>query len=159
MPLDGTEEAVRAQVRAIAHAHAGREGPLLPILHDVQAALGHIPEPALREIAAVLNLTAAEVHGVMSFYPDFRAEPEGRVAVRLCRAEACKSVGADALAAEVQARLGIGWGETTPDGAVTLKPVFCLGLCACGPAAMVGDRLVGRADAGRLVAEAKEAGA
>lgn len=148
MPLDrGVSRELEARIRDIARAHEGREGPLLPILHDVQAELGHVPQAALPIVADVLNLTAAEVHGVASFYHDFREAPAGRTVVRLCRAEACKAMGGDALAAEVQGRLGLGWGETAADGSATLEPVYCLGLCACAPAAQVGGRLIGRATA------------
>lgn len=153
MPLDQTEAEVRAQIRAIADRLEPLEGPMLPILHAVQASFGHVPQVALSEIADVLNLTAAEVHGIVSFYHDFRTEPAGRCIVRLCRAEACKSMGMDRLAAEVTAATGLGWGETTADGAVTLEAVYCLGLCACAPAAMVGDRLVGRATVARVLEE------
>lgn len=139
-----------ARVRAIVAEHAGLEGPLLPILQAVQAECGHVPRAALAEIAAALNLSRAEVHGVASFYHDLREAPPGRHVVRLCRAEACQAAGAEAVAREVQARLGIGWGATTTDGAVTLEPVFCLGLCACGPAALVDGRPVGRVDAAGL---------
>jgi formate dehydrogenase subunit gamma len=154
MPLDATAEEIREEVRAIALGLKDLEGPMLPILHAVQARFGHVPEAALPVIAEVLNLTRAEVHGVVSFYHDFRAEPAGRAVLRVCRSEACKSVGADALLSELEAALGIRAGETTPGGAVTLEPVYCLGLCACGPAAQVDGRLVGRADAARLLAEA-----
>jgi formate dehydrogenase subunit gamma len=145
MALDGTEGAAAAEARAIATRLEALEGPLLPILHAVQARFGCIPAETVPAIADVLNLTRAEVHGVVSFYHDFRAEPAGRVTVRLCRSEACKATGADALADALRARLGLDFGETAADGAVTLEPVYCLGLCACGPAAMVGGRLVGRA--------------
>ena len=137
-------------------AHQGREGPLLPILHDIQAEWGYVPEEAQPVIAEALGLTRAEVHGVVSFYHDFRDHPSGRHVLRLCRAEACQSMGADALADQVRAALGIDFHETTPDGRLTLEPVFCLGLCACAPSAQMGDRLVGRADLAkvqRLVAE------
>lgn len=135
---------VAAETRAIIDAHVHLEGPLLPILHAVHAAFGHLPQAALPVIAEALALSRAEVHGVASFYHDFREAPAGRRVVKLCRAEACQAVGARALAEHVQARLGIGWGETTADGAVTLEPVFCLGLCACGPAAQVDGALLGR---------------
>jgi NADH:ubiquinone oxidoreductase 24 kD subunit len=134
----------------ILDAHRGMEGSLLPILHAVQAAFGHVPQEALPVIAKDLNITRAEAHGVMSFYHDFRENPAGRTVLKLCRAEACQSVGADALADHARGKLGIDWHETTPDGAVTLEPVFCLGLCACGPAAMVDGKLVGRADTAKL---------
>jgi formate dehydrogenase subunit gamma len=131
-------------------AHLHREGPLLPILHDVQAEWGMIPPAAQDVIAAALNITRAELHGVVSFYHDFRDHPAGRHRLRLCRAEACQAMGAAALAETARATLGIDWHATTPDGAVTLEPVFCLGLCACAPAAEVDGRLVGRLDAARL---------
>ncbi|MCL4186586.1 MAG: formate dehydrogenase subunit gamma [Rhodobacteraceae bacterium] len=136
-----------ARIRAIIAEHAGREGPLLPILLAIQEEWGHLPREALPVVAEALNLTRAEVFGVASFYHDLREAPPGRHVLRLCRAEACQAVGAAALAEAAQARLGIGWGETTADGAVTLEPVFCLGLCACGPAALVDGRPVGRLDA------------
>jgi formate dehydrogenase subunit gamma len=138
------------RIAEILEAHAGLEGPLLPILHAVQAAFGHVPQGVIPQIAAALNLSKAEVHGVVSFYHDFREAPAGRHVLKLCRAEACQAVGADAVAGRIKAALGIDWHETTPDGRVTLEPVFCLGLCACGPAAMVDGRLVGRCDEGVL---------
>lgn len=139
--------------------HRDREGPLLPILHAVQDAFGHVPQEALPVIAQDLALSKAEVHGVMSFYHDFRAQPAGRTVLKLCRAEACQSVGANDLVAETQKRLGVGLHGTTADGAVTLEEVFCLGLCACGPAAMVNGKLVGRATADKLDALLAEANA
>ena len=139
-----------AQVQDILAAHSGMEGPLLPILHAVQAEFGHVPQEALPVIAKSLNLSRAEVHGVMSFYHDFREEPAGRHVVKLCRAEACQSMGADRIAAHAKQRLGVDWHGTTLDGAVTLEPIFCLGLCACAPAAMVDGKLVGRVDEARL---------
>jgi formate dehydrogenase subunit gamma len=135
------------------------EGPLLPILHAVQHAFGYVPQEALPRIAEKLNLSRAEVHGVMSFYHDFRSEPAGRHVVKLCRAEACQAQGADALAARAKARLGVDFHATTANGAVTLEPVFCLGLCACGPAALVDGRVVGRVDAAKLDAILTECGA
>ena len=139
-----------AQVQDILTAHAGMEGPLLPILHAVQAEFGHVPQEALPVIAKSLNLSRAEVHGVMSFYHDFREEPAGKHVVKLCRAEACQAMGADRIAAHAKGRLGVDWHGTTLDGAVTLEPIFCLGLCACAPAAMVDGKLVGRVDEARL---------
>jgi formate dehydrogenase subunit gamma len=146
-----SDDAIAAQVKDIAASLLHLEGPLLPILHAVQAAYGHIPAAAIPVIAAEMNQTRAEIHGVVSFYHDFRESPAGRHTVRLCRAEACQSVGADALADRVKAKLGVDWHETSQQG-VTLEPVFCLGLCACGPAAQVNGRLVGRADADRVCA-------
>jgi formate dehydrogenase subunit gamma len=142
--LDSHAETDR--IAEILEAHQGLEGPLLPILHAIQAAFGYVPDSAVPQIAKALQMTKAEVHGVISFYHDFRAAPAGRHVLKLCRAEACQTVGADAVAGRIKAALGIDWHETTPDGRVTLEPVFCLGLCACGPAAMVDGRLVGRVD-------------
>ena len=141
---------ITPQIAEILTAHQGREGALLPILHDIQAAFGHVPQSCLPQIAKALNLSKAEVHGVVSFYHDFREAPAGAHIVKLCRAEACQSVGADRVAAHAKGALGVDWHGTTPDGRVTLEPVFCLGLCACGPAAMVDGRLVGRVDEARL---------
>lgn len=126
------------------------EGPLLPILHALQEAYGHVPENALALIASALNITKAEVHGVMSFYHDFRDVPAGRHVVKICRAEACQAVGADALARRTLEKLGIEWNGTSANGAVTVEPVYCLGLCACGPAAMVDGKIVGRVNEARM---------
>ena len=143
------------RIAEILEAHRGLEGPLLPILHAIQEAFGHVPDSAVPQIAAALTLSKAEVHGVISFYHDFRAAPAGRHVLKLCRAEACQTMGADAVAERIKKALGIDWHETTPDGRVTLEPVFCLGLCACGPAAMVDGRLVGRCDESVLAEVAK----
>lgn len=134
------------RIAEILDAHQGLEGPLLPILHAIQEAFGYVPDSAIPQIAKALMLSKAEVHGVISFYHDFREKPAGRHVLKLCRAEACQTMGADAVADRIKAALGIDWHETTADGRVTLEPVFCLGLCACGPAAMVDGRLVGRVD-------------
>lgn len=129
-------------------AHAALEGAGLPILHALQAEFGFVPHECEAMIAGALNLSRAEIHGLVSFYHDFRRAPAGRHVLKLCRAEACQSVGTDALAARLLARLGIGWGETTADGRITVEPVFCLGLCACGPAALLDDEpLAGLDDA------------
>jgi formate dehydrogenase subunit gamma len=119
--------------------HAHREGPLLPILHDVQKAFGHVSEDAMRDIAQALNLTRAEVYGVVSFYHDFRKEAEARPILKLCRAEACKARGVDALVpiAEGQSR-------------VKVEAVYCLGMCSVGPSALVGDQVIARLDQARL---------
>ena len=138
------------RVTEILAAHQGMEGPLLPILHAVQAEFGHVPQSVLPVIAKALNLSKAEVHGVVSFYHDFRDVPAGRHVLKLCRAEACQAMGADRVAAHAKGALGVGWHATTPDGAVTLEPVFCLGLCACGPAAMMDGHLIGRCDEARV---------
>lgn len=143
------------RIAEILEAHQGLEGPLLPILHAIQEAFGYVPEFAVPQIAKALMLSKAEVHGVISFYHDFREKPAGRHVLKLCRAEACQTVGGDAVADRIKRALGIDWHETTPDGRVTLEPVFCLGLCACGPAAMVDGRLVGRVDEAVLAEVAK----
>lgn len=144
------QAAIVARVEEIIAAHEGVEGALLPILHDVQAAFGHVPQAALTPIARALLISQAELHGVMTFYHDFRDQPAGRHVLKLCRAESCQAVGAGRVAAHARARLGVDWHGTTADGAVTLEPVYCLGLCACGPAAMVDGRVVGRVDEARL---------
>jgi formate dehydrogenase subunit gamma len=139
-----------ARLHEIIAAHRALEGPLLPILHAVQAEWGHIPDGALPVIARALNLGRAELHGVVSFYHDFRTEPAGARHLRLCAAEACQAQGARALAAALRDRAGLsGWG-TTPDRRLTIEPVYCLGLCATGPAAQLDGRLIGRASAETL---------
>lgn len=127
------------------------EGPLLPILHKLQATFGCVPEPATALIAEALNLSRAEVHGVISFYHDFHRTPRGRVVVKLCRAEACQAVGGREAASALLQRLGLDWGGTTKDGAVTIDPVYCLGLCAIAPAALLGDAPLGRVTADSLI--------
>ncbi len=120
------------------------DGALLPVLHAIQAEHGHVPADAVPLIADRLNLSRAEVHGVLSYYHHFRKEPAGKVVVQLCRAEACQAVGAEALAEHARASLGCDFHQTTEDGTVTLEPVYCLGQCACGPAMMVGERVHAR---------------
>jgi formate dehydrogenase subunit gamma len=134
------------------------EGPLLPILHGIQEEFGYVPQDTLPLIAKALNLSRAEVHGVMTFYHDYRDHPAGRHVLKLCRAESCQSMGGDALADRIKRLLGIDFHQTTPDGSVTLEPVYCLGLCACSPAAMLDGELHGRLDneaAEELVMEAR----
>lgn len=145
-----SEQDVAARTRAVVGTHLNIKGPLLPILHDVQSEFGHVPETALRVIAEELNLSRAEVHGVASFYHDFREAPAGRHVLKICRAEACQSMGADDLASRAESRLDIAFGDTTADGAVTLEAVYCLGLCACGPAAMVDGKIVARLNPDKL---------
>ncbi|WP_083900970.1 formate dehydrogenase subunit gamma [Azospirillum sp. B4] len=138
-------------------AHRNLEGPALPILHALQETFGHVPQEAVPLLAEALNLSRADVHGIVSFYHDFRAEPAGRHVVKLCRAEACQSVGGHALAEGLLHRLGLEWGGTTGDGQVTIEPVYCLGLCACAPAALVDGRPLGRLTRERLDAAVNEA--
>lgn len=139
------------EIRDVVTPLTALEGPLLPMLHAIQAEWGHVPQAAVPVLADVLNLGRAQVHGVISFYHDFRDHPAGRHILKICRAEACQSMGGAAMAAGVLDRLGVDWHGTTADGAVTVEPVYCLGLCACGPAAMLDGQLMGRVDGDRLV--------
>lgn len=139
-----------SRAEAIIVSEMAREGPMLPILHGMMEAFGCVPEAAVPIIAEKLNLTRAEVHGVVTFYHDFRREPAGRHVIKLCRAEACQAVGCETLADHVQETLGIGFGDTTTDGSITLEAVYCLGLCAQAPAALIDDRVVGRLTAEKL---------
>lgn len=127
-----------------------REGPVLPILHAMQETFGHVPEEAAPLIAEYLNLSRAEVHGVITFYHDFRRAPAGRHVLKLCRAEACQSCGCDDLIEHAEKRLGVKLGDTTTDGRITIEAVYCLGLCSTAPSAMIDGRLVGRLDEKKL---------
>lgn len=142
-----------AQLAAVQQAIAGNAalpGALLPLLHAVQDALGHVPAQALPLIARALNLSRADVHGVVSFYHHFRTHPPGRHVVQLCRAESCQAMGAAALEAQAKRRLGIDYHATSADGAITLEPAYCLGNCALSPALLVDGQLVGRVTPQRL---------
>jgi formate dehydrogenase subunit gamma len=130
--------------------HAKQEGATLVILHALQEAFGYVPEAAIPMVAQALNLSRAEVHGVFTFYHDFRHKPAGRHVLKLCRAEACQAAGGDALATRAESKLGVSLGNTTADDRVTLEPIYCLGLCATAPSAMLDGRLVGRLDEKRL---------
>ena len=121
---------------------------LLPLLQDVQARLGYIPKAAIRLIAQALNLSRAEVHGVVTFYHDFHEEPTAEHIVQLCMAEACQSVGCRSLAAHVHRTLGVGFHEPTADGRIQVDSAYCFGNCAAGPAVRVGDRIYGRVTPG-----------
>jgi len=141
----------------IVAAHAALEGPLMPILHAVQEAFGHVPEAAVPVVARELNLSRAEVHGVVSFYHDFRRQLPGKHILKMCRAEACQSMGCEALVERAEDGLGVACGGTSADGRVTFEPIYCLGLCATAPSAMIDGRLVGRLDAKKLDQILKEA--
>ncbi len=132
--------------------HKDAPGALLPLLHELQGVFGCIPDEAVRPVAEALNLSRAEVHGVVSFYHDFRRDPAGRHVLKLCQAEACQSMGCRSLAAEVEQRLGVRLGETTADGRVTVEAVYCLGLCATAPSAMLDGQVVGRLTPARVEA-------
>ncbi|WP_027682603.1 formate dehydrogenase subunit gamma [Rhizobium leguminosarum] len=158
MTIHIAEGDIAARTRAIVADLRFLEGPLLPILHEVQQEFGYVPQEAMPVIAEELNLSRAEVHGVVTFYHDYRDHPAGRHVLKLCRAEACQSMGGDALAERVKTLLGIDFHQTTLDGGVTLEPVYCLGLCACAPAVMLDGQVYGRVDdqtAAELVAEAR----
>ncbi|HEY0230080.1 MAG TPA: formate dehydrogenase subunit gamma [Dokdonella sp.] len=137
-PAAGLEPAIAAAVKAALDAHRDLPGALMPILHAVQDVLGYVPADAVPWIASDLNLTRAEVHGVISFYHHFRTHPPGRQVVQICRAEACQALGARALEAHAKQSLGIDFHETTADGAITLEAVYCLGNCGCGPSVLIG---------------------
>ena len=139
-----------ARAAGIIEERRHEAGALLPILHALTAAFGYVDEAAVPLVASALNLSRAEVHGVVSFYHDFRDVPPGAHVLRLCRAEACQAMGGEALAAAARERLGLSWGETSPDGRVTLEAVFCLGLCACAPAAILDGKVVGGLNRVRL---------
>ena len=147
-----------AQANEILKQHEGRQGALLPILHDVQAAFGHVPAEAVPFIARALNLSRAEVHGVVSFYHDFRPEPAGRHVLKLCRAEACQSMKGSEIAEQVLKRFDLDWGGTTPDGRLTVEATYCLGLCACAPSAMLDGEPMARLDAASIDDIAREVG-
>jgi formate dehydrogenase subunit gamma len=148
MGADGDlkQDSKAARIERIAVRHLDRPGALLPILHDVQAAFGHVPRAAVPVIAHLLNLSRAEVHGVITFYHDFRETPPQRPIVKLCRAEACQARGVDRLVEPLER-----------DPRITVESVYCLGLCASGPAAMIGDRVFGRLDEAGLPLLALEA--
>jgi formate dehydrogenase subunit gamma len=128
---------VAARVRQVIDERRDLPGALLPVLHGIQDALGYVPDDAVPLIAHELNLSRAEVHGVVSFYHHFRTHPPGRHVVRICRAEACQALGARALEAHAKKTLGVDFHETTKDGAITLEAVYCLGNCGCGPSVLV----------------------
>ncbi len=133
------------------------DGGLLPLLHEIQSAFGYIPREAEPEIAKALNLTRADVHGVISFYHDYRRAPAGRHVLKLCRAEACQSMGSEAQAKALLDHLGLNWGETSADGRITIEAVYCLGLCATAPSALFDDQPIGRTNADRLITLAEAA--
>lgn len=137
-------------------------GALLSVLHAVQAEVGYLPADALNRLAVAFNRSRAEIHGIVSFYRDFRTAPGGRHRVQICRAEACQSMGSAALEEHARVLLGVDYGETSADGEITLEPVYCLGNCACSPSVRIDDRVHGRVDPGRLeelVADLRRAGA
>lgn len=139
-----SDERMIDRVQALVDAHRGQPGGLMPLLHAIQEALGHIPADGVTIIAKGLNLSRAEVHGVITYYPFFRQAPAGRHVVQVCRAESCQACGADALLAHAEKLFGCKTHETRADGAITLEPVYCLGMCASSPAIQIDDRLHAR---------------
>lgn len=145
-----------AVAREIIAAHAHLDGAALPILHAIQEKFGYVPDAALPLIADALNISHADIYGVATFYHDFRREPPGRRLVKVCRAEACQSMGGREAASALLKACGVDWGETSADGAITIDPVYCLGLCAVAPAALIDGEPLGRADAARLITAVAE---
>ncbi len=139
-----------AIVTSAIETYADVAGGLMPLLHEVQASLGHIPTDSVADIAKGMGLSRAEVHGVISFYHDFHDQPRGRTTIHLCRAEACQAMGAGKLEQHVKTRLGVEFGGTTADGRYALEPVYCLGNCACSPSVRIGDDVYARVDAARF---------
>lgn len=137
-------ETIRNVVLEVTGRLKDTPGALLPVLHGIQDALGHVPDDAVPLIARELNLSRADVHGVISFYHYFRKTPAGRHVIQLCRAESCQAMGAVTLEKHVKERLGVDFHQTTTDGRYTLEPVYCLGNCACSPAMMIDGELKGR---------------
>jgi formate dehydrogenase subunit gamma len=150
MTVQPASTEVASRTMAVVEEMKHLEGPLLPILHGIQHEFGYVPREALPVIASELNLTRAEVYGVVSFYHDYRSKPAGRHVLKLCQAESCQSMGSDAVAAKFKQLLGIDFHETSADGAVTLEPVYCLGLCSCSPSAMLDGEVIGRIDADKV---------
>jgi formate dehydrogenase subunit gamma len=147
---DGPTQAQLATIRGLAEARARAPGALLPILHAVQDEFGFVPEAAVAVVADVLNLSRAEVHGVVTFYHFFRRKPSGKQTLYVCRAEACQSMGARDIERHAREKLNIDFHETTADGRFSLEPVYCLGNCACSPAVMVDETVYGRVTPARL---------
>jgi formate dehydrogenase subunit gamma len=125
-------------------------GGMLPLLHGVMDAIGYIPDDLVPDIATAMNVSRADVHGVVTFYHDFRRAPAGRHVIKICRAEACQSRGSARLEAEAAEKFGVPFGETSPDGRVTLEAIYCLGLCASGPSALIDGKPVARLDSAKL---------
>ncbi len=143
-------ESITEVVATAIASNKHRPGALLPILHGIQDRIGHIPPDAVPVIASELNLSRAEVHGVITFYHYFRQTPPGRHTLQICQAESCQAMGSEALTAHAKKLLSVDFHETTADQAVTLEPVYCLGNCACSPAIMVDDEVHGRVTPARL---------
>jgi len=148
--MNSSAVSLREMVQGAVEKHRGKVGALMPVLHSIQETFGYIPADAVPILAGAMNLSRAEIHGVMGFYHDFRSEPPGEYTVQLCRAEACQSMGARELEAHACKRLGIRFGETTGNGLFSLEPVYCLGNCACSPSIRIGDRTFARVSADKF---------
>ena len=154
------EQDRNAVIGRVLEERKDQPGALLPILHGIQDVLGYVPREAIAQIAQVLNLSRAEIHGVVSFYHHFRTSPPGQHIVYLCRAESCQAMGANQLVEHAKAKLGVDFHGTTSDGAFTLEPIYCLGNCACSPAMMIDEKVYGRVTPERfeeVVRQVKEA--
>lgn len=159
MKMQSEDVGITARATSIVDGMKKLEGPLLLILHEIQNEFGYVPQEALPVIASGLNLSRAEVYGVASFYHDYRDRPPGRHVLKVCRAESCQAMGGDEMADRLRDVLGVDWHGTSKDGAVTLEPVYCLGLCACSPSAMLDGEVFGRLDEekiGEIVAEVRQ---
>ena len=148
--MDNAQSWDAATVQSITLSLKDKPGALMLILRRVQDALGWVPPDSVPMIAKILNLSRAEVHGVVSFYHDFRHEPPGKNVIKVCRAESCQAMGAVALAEHIKERLNCDFGQTSADGAFTLDAVYCLGNCACSPAMVVNGKLLGRVTPNRF---------
>jgi formate dehydrogenase subunit gamma len=148
--MNSSTESPATVVISAVQKYADMPGGLLPLLHEVQASLGHVPKDCVAAIASGMGLSRAEVHGVISFYHDFHDQPRGQTTIHVCRAEACQAMGSRELEEHVKTRLGIEYGDTTADGRFSLEPVYCLGNCACSPSIRIGDDVFARVDASRF---------
>ncbi|MGN6468646.1 MAG: formate dehydrogenase subunit gamma [Rhizobiaceae bacterium] len=150
MTMERNDTEIATRTLAVVEEWREAEGPLLPILNGVQKEFGYVPNESLPVIAKALNLSRADVYGVVSFYHDYRDQPAGRHVLKVCRAESCQAMGGDEMADRLRAALGVDWHQTSKDGAVTLEPVYCLGLCACSPTAMLDGEVIGRLDEAKI---------
>ena len=156
---DGIAEAIARKIDGHIAAHVDLPGALLPLLHAIQDDIGYIPEACYKTISKSLNLSVAEVHGVVTFYHHFRTHAPGKHILQICRAESCQSMGSEALEKMAKSKLGVDYHQTTEDGSITLEPVYCLGNCACSPAVLMDEQVYGRVDAlllDAIIAEARE---
>ena len=148
--MNAEDGAPATVISSAVQKYADIPGGLLPLLHEIQASLGHVPKDHVAVIASGMGLSRAEVHGVISFYHDFHDQPRGQSTIHVCRAEACQAMGSRKLEEHVKARLGIEFGETTADGRFSLEPVYCLGNCACSPSIRINDDVFARVDSRRF---------